>query len=133
MNWAADEWDTEALYARGWPLVVSLFDQKRADATARYEQLASTDPGRTATGIEAVVPAAYDHRIDVLFVAEPENVWGRYNAVTRSVIVHDHAHPVSTELLNAVTVHTLEGQGTAHVTDASDVPGASTAAAILRY
>lgn len=133
VDWNAGEFDVGALHERAWSIVEPLFERTRADAEARYEQLAGTNTDQIAHSIEAVVPAAYGHRIDSLFVSEDATVWGQYDADDHAVTVHGTADPMNVELLNAASVQTLLGDGTVYVVDAAKVPSGTNVAAIFRY
>ena len=133
VDWESDTFDVAALHERAWSVVEPLFAQDRADAEARYEQLAGTDADRIARSIKTVVPAAYSHRIETLFVSAEATVWGRYNADAHDVTIHGEAEPGSVELMNAASVQTLLGNGTVYVVDAATVPSDTDVAAVLRY
>lgn len=127
------EFDVGALHERAWDIMEPVFLQERTEAKARYDQLVGTNADRVARTIETVLPAAVAGRIDTLFVSEDATVWGRYDADKHEVTVHGEAEPGDVELMNAASVHTLLGDGTVYVDEASDVPDGNEIAAVLRY
>ena len=131
VDWTDEEFDREQLQERAWSIVEPLYARDRTDAAKRYEQLSTTDRGTGS--LHAVIPAAYDHRIETLFVAEAPRAWGRFLPRTHEVEIHTTPAPSDVELLNAAVAWTLAGDGTVYVVDPEDVPSRTAAAAILRY
>ena len=57
----------EELQERAWPIVQPHFQRAQQSAADQYRQLVGT--GRASGDVGAIVPAAYDGRVDTLFVA----------------------------------------------------------------
>ena len=128
---SAGEFDVDALHERGWEMVAPIYQKERADAEARFGQLSAS--GKAEKSFHAVVSAAYQSRIDTLFVAQDATAWGQYDTAVGDVEVRDEVSSDETELLNAAMSWTLAGNGTVYVVDPSDVPSQNPLAAILRY
>ncbi|HSF31514.1 MAG TPA: hypothetical protein VLK82_13710 [Candidatus Tectomicrobia bacterium] len=77
--------------------------------------------------------AAYDARVDTLFVAVGMQQWGSFDADSRTVEVHQEAIAGHEDLLDAAAIHTLLGRGTVHALAPEQMPDRTPAAAILRY
>ncbi|MFO0969930.1 MAG: hypothetical protein U0793_30625 [Gemmataceae bacterium] len=124
-----DHLSARELHDRAWPLVTPLFDEPRAQAAAQYERLLGT--GRTACGIEAVLPEAYAGRIQTLFVASDRHVWGVFDPVRGSI--ESKAAPAfgTDDLLDLAAAFTLAHGHAVHVMPMSQVPGDKDVAAIL--
>ena len=77
--------------------------------------------------------AAYDARVDTLFVAVGMQQWGSFDADSRTVEVHQEAIAGHEDLLDAAAIHTLLGRGTVHALAPEQMPDRTPAAAVLRY
>lgn len=126
------QWDEPTLHEKGWRAVAQDFDEPRQNAVSRFHALAAAKPRRVATGIKTVFRAACDARVDVLFVSEDAQTWGRYDTGDGNVATHPAAAPVDVELYNAAMTHTLLSGGTVYATGSADVPDGGDIAAILR-
>jgi hypothetical protein len=121
----------ENLHARAWTLVEPYFAQARQDALARYGELSDTD--RAVNGLEEIVIAASEGRIDTLFIARDIQRWGRFDAAAREVHVHEEPRVGDEDLLDLTTAHTLLQSGQVFLLAGEEVPDDQPQAAILRY
>ncbi|HKH20829.1 MAG TPA: hypothetical protein VKB53_08095, partial [Gammaproteobacteria bacterium] len=121
----------ENLHARAWTLVEPYFTQARQDALARYGELSDTD--RAVNGLEEIVIAASEGRIDTLFIARDIQCWGRFDAAAREVHVHEEPQVGDEDLLDLATAHTLLQSGQVFLLAGKEVPDDQPQAAILRY
>src|SRR5207253_1889665 len=101
----------------------------RDKIAALYRQLAGT--GRTAKEIAEIVPAAYQGRIQFLFVASDREQWGRFDADKQQLQSHDRPEPGDEDLLNFAAVHTLNHKGKVYAVESGEVPDRSSMAAIF--
>jgi Bacterial archaeo-eukaryotic release factor family 3 len=121
----------EELQARAWAVVQPHFRQAQEGAAARYRQLVGT--GRAISDIQAIVMAAYEGRIDTLFVAVGVQQWGSFDSGSRTVEVHQEAQAGDEDLLDVAAMYTLLRRGTVHALTPESVPERTPAAAITRY
>jgi hypothetical protein len=121
----------EELQERAWAIVQPHFQQAQEDAAARYGQLVGT--GRATYEIAAVVTAAFDGRVDTLFVAVGVQQWGIFDGESRTVEIHREALPGDEDLLDVAAMYTLLRGGIVYAVAAEQVPEHTPAAAILRY
>jgi hypothetical protein len=119
----------EAAYAAVRPR----FEADREQAVERFQALLGGGDARAATGIEAVVRAAHQGRIDALLLAEGGAAWGRYDEAADEVAVGEGFAGTGEDLLEAAMVRTLRHGGGVHVLPQGEMPDATPAAAILRY
>ena len=77
--------DEEALHKAAYALARPRFDGDRKAAVERFQALSGSGDARGATGIEGVVRAAYQGRIEVLLLTEDEAVWGSYDEAADEV------------------------------------------------
>jgi hypothetical protein len=121
----------DELHARAWPLVEPHFTRARAAAAARYAGLQGT--GKTMRDVREVVLAAWDGRVDVLFVALGVRTWGTFAPATRAVEVRAETPGQTEDLLNVAATHTILNRGTVYAVAAAEMPDAEPVAAVLRY
>lgn len=121
----------EELQERAWAVVQPHFSQAQEGAAAQYRQLVGT--GRAINDIPAIVMAAYDGRIDSLFVPIGVQQWGKFDRESRAVRVHHEAEVGDEDLLDVAAMYTFLKRGTIYAVTADELPDRSAAAAILRY
>lgn len=121
----------DELHARAWPLVEPHFLRAREAAAARYRALRGT--GTTSNDVRAVVPAAWDGRVDLVFVPVGVRVWGTFIPETRALEVGDEMPGRNEDLLNLVAIHTIVNRGTAYAVAPTEMPDEAPVAAVFRY
>jgi hypothetical protein len=119
------------LHARAWPLVEPVFLAGRQQATERYRALKGT--GKTSNDIRDVVLAAWDGRVDVLFVALGTRVWGSFAPDTRAVELAEEEPGRTEDLLNLAAIHTLLNRGVVYALPPSEMADEAPGAATLRF
>ena len=80
-----------------------------------------------------MLPAAYNGRIDTLFLADGAHGWGTYDPASDTLTLHEAAEPRDSDLLNLAASETLLHGGTVYALAPDHVPGAAPCAAIFRY
>jgi hypothetical protein len=119
------------LHASAWLLVEPLFLHEQNVATARYDELAGT--GKASQRLDELVPAAFDGRIETLFVAIDEQCWGTYDAERREIDRHPEPERGDRDLLDLVASQSLVRGANVHAVRRDQVPGGGPAAAVYRY
>lgn len=120
------------LQQRAWEVVKPLLEAQRQAAVARYYHLASTSLQAT-DDLERVVRAAYQGRVEVLWVARQAHRWGCYDPEREAVELRATPNSGAEDLLDFAAVHTLLNDGTVHVVEPAQVPEEAETAAIFRY
>jgi len=121
----------EELQQRAWRLVGPVFKEARAEAAARYRQLAGT--GQTTTDVKEAVLAARHGRVEVLFTAIGVQVWGHFDPAQDQLQVHQSPEPGDEDLLDLAAIETLIKGGTVYAVAPDEVREFSPLAAIFRY
>jgi hypothetical protein len=130
----AGNFDVESpqkLHEQAWPIVEPYFARARQDALMRYAELTGT--GRAVNGLEEIVLAGSEGRIDTLFIARDIQHWGKFDADARKVHVHEKPQAGDEDLLDLVAAHTFLNNGRVFVLLKDEVPDGQPQAAILRY
>jgi hypothetical protein len=72
----------DELHKSAWDIVGPLFQTAQEEAVAHYQQLVGQASERGADTLEKIVPAAYDGRVETLFVAAGVPQWGVFDPAT---------------------------------------------------
>jgi len=126
-----DEMSAEELQQQAWSVVKPYFEREQLEALNHYREIVGT--GLAADDVEQVVLAAYDGRVETLFVALGVQLWGMLDAKQRKVHLHKQAEPGTQDLLDFATFHTLTQGGTVYSVEPEKVPSHTPVAAIFRY
>jgi release factor family 7 len=126
-----DRESLEVLHKEAWEIVETSFSQSRQVELARYREYAATD--RTSNRVREIVTAAYDGRIESLFLADGREQWGTFNTDTRMVHIHQQARFNDDDLLDVAATQTLLHGGSVYVLGRMDMPDEEPLAALLRY
>lgn len=119
------------IHARAWSVVEPVFLEARKKAGERYRELAGT--GDTSNDIKEVVLAAFDGRIDTLFVTVGVQRWGCFDPEKREVELHDKQQPGDEDILDFAAMHALINNGRVYAVEPSGMPDGEPVAAIFRY
>lgn len=121
----------EELQAEAWKIVEPHLRRSRLEAARRFEELAG---GPRASGdVKTVVPAAWQGRVEHLFVAAGRQLWGSFDPETLEVQVSQEHRPGDRDLLNLAAVHTFLNNGAVYAVEPEEVPGGGLVAAVFRY
>src|SRR6516165_6911066 len=124
-----DRLSSGELHDRAWPLVKPLFEEAQQRAAAQYRQLAGTE--HASGDLEAVVAAAYEGRVETLFVALGRQVWGVFDPSPGRVQQHKEAPFGDVDLLDLAAAHTLSHGRTVYAVEPEQVPSKTDVAAIF--
>ena len=80
-----------------------------------------------------MVPAAWDGRVDVLFVAVGTRMWGTFVPDTRAVELGEQEPGRTEDLLDLAAIHTILNRGTVYAVPPANMADDTASAAILRY
>ncbi|MFP3941695.1 MAG: hypothetical protein ACLF0P_15460 [Thermoanaerobaculia bacterium] len=126
-----DELGDDELRDRAWPLVEPLFRRSQEDAEARFRELLGT--GQASAQLEEVVTAAYDGRVESLFVALGTRRWGRFDPENRQVILAEGNGPGTEDLVDAAAIQSVLKGGAVFAVEPDQVPEGGPVAAVFRY
>lgn len=121
----------QQIHHKSWPLVQDHFQEQRDVAVMRYNELAARE--RVAANLTHVVSAAYQARVDTLFVSAAKHAWGHFDPESGQVTRSSQRHAGDSDLLNVATIYTLLSDGMVYTDQNGDIPGSQPVAAILRF
>ena len=128
-----DAFAPDELHRRAWAIVEPIFQTSRNAALDRFRSLLGTGDGKAATKPEEIVKAARYGRIDTLFVAADDHLWGRFDEAADRIIAHGTAQAEDEDLLDYAAIQTYLQGGAVNVLPKQDLPANGPIAAILRY
>lgn len=128
-----DAFEEASLHKRAYSVVKPYFGRIRREGLGRYDALANDGDDRAARDIARIVPHARFGRVDTLFVANDTERWGRFDAETAKVELHDQRKDGDEDMLDRAVVYTLQSGGQVFVLPGREIPFDSEAVAILRY
>lgn len=126
-----EKWTPKQLHEKSWNVMESYIKGKRGKALSRYKELKETH--LADDNIRAIVPAAYEGRIDTLFVSAGSRQWGSFDPETQSLSLHKKQKPGDIDLSDYAAVHAYLKKGNVYVVDKNQLDGSSQWAAIFRY
>jgi hypothetical protein len=121
----------EELHRRAWALLEPRFRMDMQTAADRYRQFAGT--GRASAELSQVVPAAYQGRVESLFVALGATRWGRFDPESSTVVTHEQRQTGDIDLLDVAAVQAFRMGATVYAVPSADVPDKSPIAAVFRF
>jgi hypothetical protein len=124
-----DRLSSGELHDRAWPLVQPRFEAEQQRAAAQYRQLAGTE--HASGDLEAVVAAAYEGRVETLFVALGRQIWGVFDPTAGRVEKHNEASFGDVDLLDLAAACTLAHGRTVYAVEPEQVPSKTDMAAIF--
>lgn len=128
-----DEHDAQTLHQQAWQLLEPRISAQFDRAKANYLQASERDAEHASNVLRDVLLAAFDSRIETLFVAKDSYVWGRYDRDQRHIEVHDAPQSGDSDLLDIVALQTLLMGGQVHVAEQEHLPNQCQVAAVYRF
>lgn len=125
------ELPTEILHRKAWDIAEEYFAAEEQDAVQTFQDnLGGT---KVADELQSVMNAAYDGRVENLFVAENEQLWGEFDPDKRIALVKKQENGQVVDLLDEAVFWTLNKKGTVYVKKRPDMPLDTAICAHLRY
>jgi hypothetical protein len=121
----------EELHRQAWDMVEPYFLKAQERAAEQYRQLSGSE--RTSNDLKEIIRAAYDGRIDLLFVAVGIQEWGTFDPYKLTIHLHQKAEPGDEDLLDFAAIHTLLNGGTVFAVEPEQMPDQAPLAALFRY
>ena len=128
-----DKLQAEDMHQRGWAIVQPLFQQARQLADAQYQQLLKSGNEKASNDPFQIIQAAFYGRVDILFAALGQQLWGRFDQETAAVELHQDKERGDGDLLNFAAIETMRNGGTVYVVKLEEMPSRNILAAIYRY
>lgn len=116
-----------------WEIMAPVFDQKRKDQIKIFNTEQGT--GKTAIGIDKIIPAAINGKVDVLFCENKADIFGNYKEENDAIIVTQSEENNDTiSLMNIAAIKTFLNGGHVYLLDKEDMPNPNSRVnALYRY
>lgn len=124
-----------SIHEKALEIMKPLMQQSHSDSLSRYENVAGT--GVTSEDIATVAAEAVHGRIDTLFIAPSEPVWGSYDPKSALAVVHKSYQRGDDDLINLAAIKTLSQGGKVFVSSYNGLAevndGGGNVKALFRY
>lgn len=121
----------QELHRQAWLVVKPHLEAARRKAEARYRELAGT--AKTAHDLKEILLAAYQGRVESLFVAVGQQKWGSFDAQQNVLHQFPEAQAGAQDLLDEAAIQTLFQGGTVFSLEPENIPDGPPIAAVFRY
>ena len=126
------EASNEALHRESWNLIAPMFEASKHTKWARFKEMHGT--GKASAQLSRIIPAAFEGKVDSLFIEEGLDIMGSYDQSDRTISLADARDEKAESLLNLATHQTLKNGGFVFVLSDEDVPAESQGMlALFRY
>jgi len=121
------------LHELAWENISSVFDQERKDKITQFLDAQGT--GKTAIGIEQILPKAFEGKIDTLFCQNLADIFGTYKEENNTIITtQTEENETSISLMNLAAIKTFSNGGNVYLLDQENMPNPhSKINALYRY
>ena len=116
----SEETDKFLLHKKAWKIMDPIFDKERIEKIDRFKQFDSTE--RTSSDINDILPAAFQGKIDTLFVEKGKDIFGIYDEIKHKVEVRENPEITTVSLLNMAAIKTFLKGGKVYLMDRDDMP-----------
>ncbi len=119
------------LHAQAWAIAEPRFTSLRR----RQEEAMDAALGGRLTSLDLgeIADAAFQGRIDALWISKGERRWGRWNPVESFLELHDDRLPGDYDVVDRIAITAWERGAALYVDEAWKTPGAGPLAALYRY
>jgi hypothetical protein len=128
-----DAMSLDGLRQRAYRVIATDREAQRERELGRLRALLGTGDGKVTTRPEEIVKAAHHSRVDMLFLAGGDHLWGSFDAARDAVVAHGNPAAADFDLLDYAAAMTLRQGGRIARVEPPALPPAARAAAILRY
>lgn len=121
------------IHEQAWEMMEPVFDQKRKDKIVQFQNEQGT--GKTAIGIDKVLTAAFEGKVDTLFCENKADIFGNYVEENNTITVTQTEENDSTiSLMNIAAIKTFLNGGEVYLLDKEDMPNPNSRVnALFRY
>jgi hypothetical protein len=125
------ELSAEILHGKAWNIAEEYFKEEERQASRAF--LDNLGGGKVVDELQSVITAAYDGRVENLFVAENAQLWGEFEPEKRLALVKKPDDGPMVELLDEAVFWTMNKKGTVYIKKGNDMPVDTIICAQLRY
>ncbi|MEJ1222488.1 baeRF7 domain-containing protein [Sediminicola sp. 1XM1-17] len=112
--------DKNELHLASWSLVSDYFQNKKKSKIKQFKELYNTH--KTSYEVKEIIPAAWQGKIDTLFLSDKLDLFGSYNKETGHVTLNDTKKVNNVSLSYMTALKTLKQQGNVYLMDPDQMP-----------
>lgn len=112
--------DITLLHEEAWELIQPYFNKTKIEKLEKFSALVGT--GKTSSDINELFIAAFEGKVDTLFLENKADIFGIYNPSTRKVKVEDVRNYSNVSLMNLLAIKVLENKGIVYLIEKDDMP-----------
>jgi hypothetical protein len=112
--------DKTALHRDSWELIKGYFSETMRTKLEQFKEVLDTP--KSSYELHEIVPAAFDGKIDTLFVEEDNDVYGQYDLETRDLKTALNKAVFNASLVNMVAIKTFMKGGRVYFLDKTEMP-----------
>lgn len=120
----------EELHRQAWEILRPVFEQEYRDALTKYHERVGA--GQTAKDISAILAAAYQGRVESLFLAQGAAFHGTFDPTTLKVEI-TNGNGNGDDLVDLAVMQTLSHRGAVYLSPPAPMPEQVPIAAVMRY
>ena len=128
-----DHLKPKELHEKAWTLMEPLFLEAQQQSLDQFHHLFGNGEHLASNELTEIVPASVFSRVDTAFVPIGQHLWGRYDAESNAVEMHEEHEVGDEDLLDLVAVNTYLNGGTVHALRTENMPTEQPLAATFRY
>ena len=108
------------------------FNRTQQEKCDKFADLWGT--GKASDNIEDILPAAFEGKVDTLFLENRTDIFGIYNPSTGEIRTQEAHHSPNVSLMNLLATVVLKNRGTVYLMDKEKMPAKpSKVSALFRY
>jgi hypothetical protein len=120
------------LHDEAWELLQPYFSKTRQEKLDQFLEFVGT--GKSSSEISEILPAAFEGKVDTLFLDKRADIFGIYNPSTQEIKIRDSQQIPNISLINLVAMKVLIKGGTVYLFEKEDMPDFSSEInALFRY
>ncbi len=126
-----DQHKPHKLHELAMNIMSTKLENARNRAITRYRQLAGTP--LASNKLDAIVTAASDGRVEMLFISLQDEAWGVFDPIRRQADIHKTRLPGDQDLLDLAAIRSYLAGAAVYADTQDKMPDASPIAAAFRY
>ncbi len=111
--------DILGLHDKALHLLEPYFKTKEEEKLKSYTNVGLS---QKSTSIHDIIPAAFEGKIDTLFLENREEIWGTYNPKNRAVKIDEKQTSENCSLMNLAAVKVIENSGSVFLKESAFLP-----------
>lgn len=124
--------DISLLHEEAWELLHPYFTKTRQEKRDNFAEFFGTV--KASANIEDIFPAAFEGKVDTLFLENRADIFGIYNPSTRETRIQEAHHSPNVSLMNLLAMMVIKTGGTVYLLDKEKMPAKSSKVnALFRY